>query len=151
MPLRLSSELRKRTTSTLGDKPIIHVIDTEADALYELAMSIEERSPDVAGKLCEELDRANVMGAEHFPSDVVTMQSEVEFVDERSGDRRKVQLVWPRDANMDQNRLSVLTLVGAGLIGMQAGSAINWPDRSGKERSLRIVKVRQPARTDRAA
>ena len=58
---------------------------------------------------------------------------------------------WPRDANLDQNRLSVLTLVGAGLIGMQAGSAINWPDRSGKERCLRIVDVRQPERTDRAA
>ena len=71
------------TTSRNGEKPIIHVIDTEADALYELAMSIEERSPDVAGKLCEELDRANVVAAEDLPHDVVTMQSEVEFVDER--------------------------------------------------------------------
>ena len=139
------------TTSQNGEKPIILVIDSEADALYELAMSIEERSPDVAGKLCEELDRANVMAAEDLPSNVVTMQSEVEFVDERSGDRRKVQLVWPRDANMDENRLSVLTLVGAGLIGMRAGSAINWPDRSGKERCLRIVEVQQPVRADRAA
>ncbi len=139
------------TTSQNGEKPIIHVIDTEADALYELVMSIEERSPDVAGKLCEELDRANVVATEDLPHDVVTMQSEVEFVDERSGDRRKVQLVWPRDANLDQNRLSVLTLVGAGLIGMQAGSAINWPDRSGQERCLRIVEVRQPKRTGQAA
>lgn len=138
-------------TSKHGEKPIIHVIDSEADALYELAMSIEERSPDVAGKLCEELDRADVMAAEDLPSDVVTMQSEVEFVDERSGERREVQLVWPRDANMDENRLSVLTLVGAGLIGMRAGSAIDWPDRSGRERCLRIVQVRQPVRTDRAA
>ena len=130
---------------------MIHVIDSEADALYELAMSIEERSPDVAGKLCEELDRADVVAAEDLPPDVVTMDSEVEFVDERSGGRRKVQLVWPRDANMDENRLSVLTLVGAGLIGMRAGSAIDWPDRSGRERCLRIVDVRQPLTTDRVA
>ena len=139
------------TMSQNGEKPIIHVIDSEADALYELAMSIEERSPDVAGRLCEELDRANVVAAEDLPHDVVTMQSEVEFVDERSGDRRKVQLVWPRDANLDKNRLSVLTLVGAGLIGMRAGSAIDWPDRSGRERCLRIVDVRQPLTTDRVA
>lgn len=139
------------TTDKRGEKPTIHFIDSEADALYELAMSIEERSPDVAGKLCEELDRANVVPAEELPSDIVTMQSEVEFADERSGESRKVQLVWPRDANMDENRLSVLTLVGAGLIGMRAGSAIIWPDRSGKERCLRIVQVRQPVRTDRAA
>ncbi len=114
-------------------------------------MFIEERSPDVAGRLCEELDRANVVAAEDLPHDVVTMQSEVEFVDERSGDRRKVKLVWPRDANLDQNHLSILTLVGAGLIGMRAGSAIDWPDRSGRERCLRIVEVRQPLRTDRVA
>ncbi|SFP44134.1 nucleoside diphosphate kinase regulator [Qipengyuania nanhaisediminis] len=139
------------TTSQLGEKPTIHVIDSEADALYDLAMSIEERSPDVAAKLCEELDRAHVMTAGDLPPDIVTMQSEVEFVDERSGDRRKVKLVWPRDANLDQNRLSILTLVGAGLIGMRSGSAIDWPDRSGRERCLRIVDVRQPLRTDRVA
>lgn len=139
------------TITQNGEKPMIHVIDSEADALYELAMSIEERSPDVAGKLCEELDRADVVAAEDLPPDVVTMDSEVEFVDERSGGRRKVQLVWPRDANMDENRLSVLTLVGAGLIGMRAGSAIDWPDRSGRERCLRIVDVRQPLTTDRVA
>ncbi|RZP17336.1 MAG: nucleoside diphosphate kinase regulator [Erythrobacter sp.] len=133
------------TTSQNGEKPIIHVIDTEADALYELAMSIEERSPDVAGKLCEELDRANVVAAEDLPHDVVTMQSEVEFVDERSGDRRAVELVWPRDADMDCNRLSILTLVGAGLIGMQEGSSIEWPDRSGRIRRLQIIGVQQPA------
>ncbi|GGD53148.1 nucleoside diphosphate kinase regulator [Croceicoccus pelagius] len=138
------------TTSKDGEKPMIHVLDSEADALYELAMSIEERSPDVAGKLFEELDRAQMMVADDLPSDVITMQSEVEFVDERSGCRRKVELVWPRDANLDQNRLSVLTLVGAGLIGLKAGSSINWPDRSGKERFLRIIEVRQPGR-DRAA
>lgn len=139
------------TSTTHGEKPTIYVVDTEADALYDLAMTIEERSPDVAGKLCEELDRANVVASADLPADVVTMQSEVEFIDERSGDRRRVQLVWPRDANLDEDRLSVLTLVGAGLIGMRAGSAIDWPDRTGKERCLRIVEVRQPARTDQAA
>lgn len=139
------------TSTAHGEKPTIHIIDTEADALYELATTIEERSPDVASKLCEELDRAIIVTSADLPADVVTMQSEVEFLDERSGDQRRVQLVWPRDANLDEDRLSVLTLVGAGLIGMRAGSAIDWPDRSGRERCLRIVKVRQPARTDIAA
>ena len=130
--------------------PNIYVIDAEADALYELAMSSERRSPDVAEKLCEELDRAVIVARADLPSDVVSMESEVTFVDERSGDQRKVKLVWPGDANLDQDRLSVLTLVGAGLVGMRAGSAINWPDRSGAERCLRIVHVRQPAKVEQA-
>jgi regulator of nucleoside diphosphate kinase len=139
------------TVSENGGPPPIYVIDTEADALYELAVSIEERSPDVAHKLCEELDRANVLSVQDIPSDVVIMRSHVEFVDERSGDKRKVELVWPRDADMDQNRLSVMTLVGAGLIGMKKRASINWPDRSGEERRLRIVEVSQPELQDEAA
>ena len=134
-----------------GEKPMIQIIDTEADALYELALALVERSPDVSRKLCEELDRAEVVTADQIPSDVVTMQSVVEFEDERSGERRKVELVWPRDADLDQSRLSVMTLVGAGLIGMREGASINWPDRSGQERCLRILEVHQQGRQDKAA
>ena len=139
------------TVSENGGPPPIYVIDTEADALYELAVSIEKSSPDVAHKLCEELDRANVLSVQDIPSDVVIMRSHVEFVDERSGDKRKVELVWPLDADMDRNRLSVMTLVGAGLIGMRKGVSIDWPDRSGEERRLRIVEVIQPGLQDKAA
>ena len=91
------------------------------------------------------------MSVQDIPSDVVIMRSHVEFVDERSGDKRKVELVWPLDADMDRNRLSVMTLVGAGLIGMRKGVSIDWPDRSGEERRLRIVEVIQPGLQDKAA
>ena len=37
-----------------------------------------------------------------------------------------------------------LTPVGAGLIGMTAGSSICWPDRDGHDRMLRIVSVTSP-------
>lgn len=132
------------TSQADGDQPAIYVIDTEADALYELALTIQNKSPEIAGKLCEELNRAIVMTGADIPSNVVTMQSEVEFVDERSRERRKVELVWPRHADVDQNRVSILSLVGAGLIGMREGASIKWPDRFGKERFLKITKVHQP-------
>ena len=38
-------------------------------------------------------------------------------------------------------RVSILTPIGAGLIGMVAGSSIRWPDRDGSNRLLRIVEV----------
>ncbi|AKH43253.1 regulator of nucleoside diphosphate kinase [Altererythrobacter atlanticus] len=132
------------TVSKNGAQPPLHVIDTEADALYELALNVRARSPDVAARLCEELDRANLHAAADIPADVVTMNSEVEFIDERSGNRRTVELVWPRDADLERNRISVLTLVGAGLIGMKEGASIDWPDRAGDIRPLRIARVQQP-------
>lgn len=136
------------TISQTSGRPPLHVIDTEADALYELAMAIRTRNPQVAAKLSEELDRATIYTTADIPDNVVTIGSEVEFMDEQSGTRRKVELVWPRKADLDQDRISVLTLVGAGLIGLREGSSIQWPDQSGKERRLQIAKVRKAIRSD---
>lgn len=129
-----------------GEKPEIHLIDSEADALSELAMAAEARSPEVTAKLFEEIERALIHRRDELPAQVVTMGSHVEFVDEGSGASRTIELVWPRQADLEENRVSVMTLVGAGLIGMQEGTSIEWPDRAGHVRRLRIAKVRQPVR-----
>ncbi|MFA7440658.1 MAG: nucleoside diphosphate kinase regulator [Sphingomonadaceae bacterium] len=124
--------------------PAIHLLDSEADKLAGLAASIEHRQPAVADLLLGEIERAQVHSADDMPANVVTMLSTVEFVDEGSGTQRTLQLVYPPDADISAGRISILTLVGAGLIGLTEGQAIQWPDREGHERSLRIVKVTQP-------
>ena len=129
---------------TVDAQPSIHLIDTEAEALYDLAMAHEKRAPELAAKLIAELDRATLYPASVIQGDVVTINSEVEFIDERSGHDRRIKLVWPIDADIDRHRLSVLTLVGAGLIGMKEGASIAWPDRTGNVRPLRIASVMQP-------
>ena len=72
----------------------------------------------------------------------MAMNSRIDFIDEGTGARRTVQLVYPRDAAA--GRVSILTPIGAGLIGMTAGSSIRWPDRYGHDRLLRIVSVTPP-------
>ncbi len=70
------------------------------------------------------------------------MNSRIEFVDEGSGTRRVVQLVYPQNADIAAGRVSILMPVGAGLIRMTAGSSIEWPDRDGRVRAARIVSVK---------
>jgi len=123
-------------------RPVIHMIDRESDTIEAFAM--EARNPDVAELLYGELGRAVLHAAEDMPPDIVTMNCKVEFVDETSGLRRVVKLVYPKDADIENDCLSILTPMGAGLIGMVAGETISWPDRSGTERMLRIVKVTPP-------
>lgn len=60
-----------------------------------------------------------------------------------SGADRKVELVYPRDADISAGRVSILTPVGAGVIGLRTRQSILWPDRDGRERKLTIVKVLQ--------
>ena len=60
-----------------------------------------------------------------------------------SGADRTVELVYPRDADISAGRVSILTPVGADVIGLRTGQSILWPDRDGRERKLTIVKVLQ--------
>ena len=125
-------------------RPPIFVIASEADALADLALGARGRSPQVAELLLSELERAKPCPPGKLPPDVVTMYSQVEFVDERTGQTRTVQLVYPSAADAEAQRISILTPIGAGLIGMRAGTTITWPDRSGATRPLKILSVRQP-------
>ena len=132
-------------------RPAILLADSEADALFELALRSRQRHPLSAGLLLEELDRARTVSWAELPDDVVTMGSHVVFLDRASGEEHAVQLVYPAAADMAQHRVSVLTPIGAGLIGMHRGRAIDWPNRQGERRKLEIVAVIQPVPQERAA
>ena len=125
-------------------RPPITLTDAEGDLLFNLACAARDLSTMAAGLLLEELARAEFCSAESLPADVVTMRSRVTFLDEESGEEHRVELVYPRAADMELGRVSVLTPVGAGLIGLRRGSAIDWPNRLGTLRRLTIVEVVQP-------
>lgn len=122
-------------------RPPLVICDADYDLIANLALSIEGRLPTLARQLLDEIDRAEIVPAPELPQNVVALGSEVEFEDESSGARRTVRLVTPGNADIEQGRISILTSVGAGLIGMAAGAQISWPRPDGTERKLRIVHV----------
>ncbi|MGE4322199.1 MAG: nucleoside diphosphate kinase regulator [Sphingobium sp.] len=125
-------------------RPPVHMIDSEADAIADLAIRAQERQPELSSLLLGEIDRAKIYSAARIPADIVTMHSRVEFIDESTGASRTIELVWPADADISVGRISILTPIGAGLIGLRKGGAILWPDRDGRQRTLNIVSVTQP-------
>lgn len=127
-------------------RPALVMIDHEADALFDLAIRWQRAHPLSATLLLDELDRATTVAPAELPADVVSMRSHVVFVDKATGERHSVQLVYPSEADMAQQRVSILTPIGAALIGMRVGSAIDWPNRHGERRQLEIVEVVQPVR-----
>ena len=133
--------------SSAQTRPLIRLVDREAERLADLAVRAADAVPDVAELLLREIDRAEIHSASSLPADVVTMYSHVEYRDEASGRTRSVQLVYPADADISVGRVSILTPVAAGLIGLSAGQSIRWPDRDGRERRLLVVRVEQPSTT----
>ena len=92
-----------------------------------------------------ELDRADVLPAADVPDDVVTMHSQVYYVDETTGERRAVTLVYPHEADIAKGRVSVLAPVGAALLGLSTGQSIDWGFPHGVRRRLRVLEVNREA------
>jgi regulator of nucleoside diphosphate kinase len=125
--------------------PPVRLCESDYDTIAELALAIERRSPELAAQLLGEIDRAEICPAGTLPPDVVRLGSEVEFADVETGAARTVRLVLPAEADIDSGRVSILTSVGAGLIGLSVGQSIDWPSPAGRARTLRILAVRPPA------
>lgn len=125
------------TTST---KPRIAIRSDDYEKLSAMAAA-EGAEHDVAQVLSAELARARVLPPERIGTDVVTMNATVEFRDETTGRVRRVILVYPEHADILSNRLSVMTPVGAALIGLAVGDSIEWQTRDGQWRTLTVLDV----------
>lgn len=125
-------------------KPKIIVSEIDHERLTGLATTALERIPEVAEELLAEMDRAKVVAPAKLPADVVRMGSFVTF-DSDSAQHRRVQLVYPGEADIEQGRVSVLTPIGAALIGLAAGQSIAWTARDGKKHVLTVTAVEQQA------
>jgi regulator of nucleoside diphosphate kinase len=101
--------------------------------------------------LRQELDRAVVVSVAETPPDVVTMRTRVRVRDLESGLQADYTLVYPWEADVDSNRVSVLAPIGTALLGYREGDQIEW-DMPGGVRRLRVEKIlHQPEAKHREA
>lgn len=126
-------------------EPEILVSDVESDKLLSLANGALARAPELAEDLIEEIERATVVADSELPTSVVRMGSEVAFETDDGRRRRRVTLVYPGEADIAQDRISVLTPIGTALIGLSAGQSITWVTRDGREQLLTVLAVEKPA------
>jgi regulator of nucleoside diphosphate kinase len=72
------------------------------------------------------------------------MGSTVTYREDANGRVRTVTLVFPKDANIDQHRISILTPIGAALIGLSPAQTIEWPAPGGTMETLTVLNVTHP-------
>jgi regulator of nucleoside diphosphate kinase len=124
-------------------KPSITLTASDHERLSGLVRVAMNNMPDVASGLADEIDRAHVMAKGQHPIGVVSMGSEVKFRDDTSGKIQKVFLVYPGQADISQDKISVLTPIGTALIGLRVGSSITWETRTGEFKRLTVLEVRE--------
>lgn len=100
--------------------------------------------------LVRKLMRAHIVNDNDVPDDTVTMRSRLMFREDNCGVDQVVTLTYPGDREFYDDALSVLTPVGAALIGLSEGQSVTFPAPDGRHTTLTVLKIlSQPERTRR--
>lgn len=103
-----------------GD-PVIFMTKLDRSRLEDVIAAAQ--GPTVY-ELEHEIERASIVDPEHIAADVVTMNSKV--VLQVAGERKELTLVYPQDANERSGKHSVLSDVGAAILGYREGDVVDW-------------------------
>lgn len=129
----------------MNAQPRLIMSTSDARRLEALLASEAAAHTETAELLEREIARADIREASRMPDDVVRMESDVVVLDEATGMQRHVRLVFPHETANAPNSVSVLAPVGAALIGLSVGDAIDWPMPGGRSTRLRVLAVGGPA------
>jgi len=120
---------------TLGDRTL-----TELD--HVRLAGLLRRAPAAAGSPLDDwLDSADLVPSREVAPDIVTMYSQVLLADALDGTRRKLTLCYPADAEPEGGFVSVLSPVGAALLGRRVGSTASWVTPDGRRHGAEIVAL----------
>jgi regulator of nucleoside diphosphate kinase len=73
-----------------------------------------------------ELQEGTLVDSKNVPPAVVTMNSRVELIDVDEKVPMIFTLTFPRDADLERGKLSVLSPVGTAILGHSEGDVIEW-------------------------
>jgi len=116
---------------------------TEQDVarLSEVILLFSDIDEGATESLQQKLDRAQVVKRSELASSVVTMNSRVVCRDER-GAIRELEVVYPRDANAAEGRVSVLAPLGRALLGASVGQPVEVASGGKSVRTWIIEQIR---------
>jgi len=108
--------------------------------LLAVAYEFDFRNRKDLETLDNELANAKVVESKEVPPDVVTMNSRVAILHMDTGETREYTLVFPREADIDKGKLSIISPIGTAIIGYSEGDEIQWQVPAGTRR-IKIKKV----------
>jgi regulator of nucleoside diphosphate kinase len=126
-----------------AELPPLAMRSSDTERLSKLADAAANTFPATADFLAREIDRAEIVPDERLSRHVVRMGSRVKFRDGVTGQEREVTLVYPETADVAAGKISVLTPIGAALIGLSVSQTIEFRTPAGGRRSLTVLEVRQ--------
>ena len=122
---------------------VIYITDSDKKRLKQLIREARASGSEheiYIEKLEGELNRGKIVKSKEIPKDVITMNSKVHLKDLATREEMIYWLVFPGDADPDQNKISILAPIGTALIGYRVGDVIEWKVPAGL-RKLKVLEV----------
>jgi len=110
------------------------------DAMVQAFKNVWTRDMESVTMLQDEINRAKVIPQKSIGVDVVTMNSKIRLKDLDTGTSIVYELVFPEEADLEHNKISILAPVGVALLGYRVGDRIQWPVPAGV-RTLEITEI----------
>ena len=80
-----------------------------------------------------ELQNARLVSADAVPADVVRLGSAVTIKEESTGKCMELMVVIPEKADIKQKKISIMSPIGAALIGFRKGQQVRWKVPAGNK------------------
>lgn len=110
------------------------------DDLLAVAKEFNYRDREDLQQLAQELRRGEIVSPQEVAPTVVTMNSQVKLRDLDTDEVMQYTLVFPKNANIDTGKISIMSPVGTAILGYSVGDTIEWKVPAGKRR-IRIEEL----------
>ncbi len=124
---------------TMLSPRVIYITEADMRRLRPLIEGMKNSRDDLRG-LQAELENARVVQPADVPSDVITMNSKARLRDLDTGEEMVFTLVFPGNADIEHDKISVVAPIGTAMLGHRVGDEFSWEVPAGSVR-LRVEDV----------
>lgn len=105
--------------------------DLSENAEYDAAKEAQQHLELKISKLEQILIHAQVIESKDLPNDKIYIFSRVKLLDKQSGEEVVYTLVSQEESNFEENKISITSPIGKGLIGKKPGDEVKIPVPAG--------------------
>ena len=137
----LKTTKRRRISKAIGEARLMGDIseNAEYDAAKDAQAHCEQRISELEGKLAN----VRIIEDEKIASDKVLIGAQVSLKDVGSGEQMRYLMVSAEEANFEENKISIFSPIGKGLLGHKAGETVDIKVPAGTLK-YKILKIERP-------
>ncbi len=138
---KLKTVERRRIAKAIGEARLQGDIseNAEYDAAKDAQAHNEARISDLEAKLAQ----VRIIENENIPSDKIYIGALVTLKDLEADEKIQYMLVSPEESNYEENKISIFSPIGKGLMGKGAGETVTIRVPAG-DLKYKILKIERP-------